>query len=337
MFQQRRQFQFHRAKTFDPTPYIMRSKIEVTQTVEEEFIAKNSFNNFNVVQQIKNNILSKGYTTLTPIQDEVIPLILEGKDVVGIAKTGTGKTAAFLIPLINKCFLNRNQRVLIITPTRELAVQIRDELVSFSAGLNIDSVLCIGGVSIFPQTQRLRRNPQFVIGTPGRLGDLQQTHKLNLFNFNNIVLDEVDRMLDIGFVREIKYLVSLMPKTRQSLFFSATMPLTVVEIMRSFANNPVMVSVKSTDTISKICQEVVRIGSRQKIDVLHDLLVQEQFKKVLVFGRTKYGMEKLAGDLFKRGFRVAAIHGNKNQNQRQKALNDFKCNQVQVLLATDIA
>ncbi|MEK7127871.1 MAG: DEAD/DEAH box helicase, partial [Patescibacteria group bacterium] len=142
MFQQRRQFQFHRAKTFDPTPYIMRSKIEVTQTVEEEFIPKNSFNNFNVVQQIKNNILSKGYTTLTPIQDEVIPLILEGKDVVGIAKTGTGKTAAFLIPLINKCFLNRNQRVLIITPTRELAVQIRDELVSFSAGLNIDSVLC---------------------------------------------------------------------------------------------------------------------------------------------------------------------------------------------------
>lgn len=337
MFQQRRVQQFHRAKTFDPTPYILRSKIEVSQTVEEEYIPKNKFSDFNIAQQIKTNILNKGYTALTPIQDEVIPLILEGKDVVGVAKTGTGKTAAFLIPLINKCFLNRNQRVLIITPTRELAVQIRDELASFSQGLNIDSVLCIGGVSIFPQTQRLRRNPQFVIGTPGRLGDLQQTRKLNLFNFNNIVLDEVDRMLDIGFVREIKYLISLMPKLRQSLFFSATMPLSVVEIMRSFANNPVTVSVKSTDTISKICQEVVKIGGRQKIDVLHDLLAQEQFKKVLVFGRTKYGMEKLAGDLFKRGFRVAAIHGNKNQNQRQKALNDFKCNQVQVLLATDIA
>lgn len=337
MFQQRRQFQFHRVKTFDPTPYIMRSKIEVSQTVEEEFIPKNKFSDFTISEQLKKNIISRGYVNPTPIQDQIIPLILEGRDVVGVAKTGTGKTAAFLIPLINKCLLNRNQRVLIITPTRELAVQIRDELVSFSQGLNIDSVLCIGGVSIFPQSQRLRRNPQFVIGTPGRLGDLQQTRKLNLVNFNNIVLDEVDRMLDIGFVREIKYLVSLMPKARQSLFFSATMPLTVVEIMKSFANNPVTVSVKSSDNISKICQEVVRIGGRQKIDLLHDMLVMDEFKKVLVFGRTKFGMEKLSVELGKRGFRVAAIHGNKNQNQRQKALTDFKCNQVQVLLATDIA
>lgn len=337
MFQQRRQFQFHRAKTFDPTPYILRSKIEVSQTVEEEYIPKNKFNDFNIAEQLKKNIAEHGYLNPTPIQDEVIPLILEGKDVVGVAKTGTGKTAAFLIPLINKCIINRNQRVLIITPTRELAVQIRDELVSFSQGLNIDSVLCIGGVSIFPQSQRLRRNPQFVIGTPGRLGDLQQTRKLNLFNFNNIVLDEVDRMLDIGFVREIKYLVSLMPKVRQSLFFSATMPLSVVEIMKSFAQNPVTVSVKSSDNIAKICQEVVKINGRQKIDLLHDMLVMEEFKKVLVFGRTKFGMEKLSVELGKRGFRVAAIHGNKNQNQRQKALTDFKCNQVQVLLATDIA
>ena len=256
---------------------------------------------------------------------------------VGVANTGTGKTAAFLIPLINKAFLDRSQKVLIVTPTRELAVQIRDELVGFSQGLNIDSVLCIGGVGIFPQAEKLRRNPQFVIGTPGRLRDLERTRKLNFGSFNNIVLDEVDRMLDIGFVREIRYIVSMLGRIRQSLFFSATLPPAVSDIMRNFSSNPITVSVKSNDTIAGIDQDIIKTNGEPKIEVLHDLLVKEGFTKVLVFGRTKYGMEKLARDLDQRGFKVAAIHGNKNQSQRQRALTQFKNNQVQVLLATDIA
>lgn len=326
----------HNAKTFDPSLIIGQT---VNQPVEEEktFVPVNTFTDFPIIDQLKRNITSHGYTTPTPIQDQAIPHILNGRDVVGVANTGTGKTAAFLIPLINKTFLNRGQKVLIITPTRELAVQIRDELVGFSMSLNIDSVLCIGGVNIGPQAQKLQRNPQFVIGTPGRLRDLEGSRRLNFANFNNIVLDEVDRMLDIGFVREIKYIIAKLPQNRHSLFFSATLTPEVLGVMQSFLTNPVMLSVKTTDNLKNVSQQVIKMNGKQKIEILHDLLIKEEFKKVLVFGRTKFGMEKLAGDLERRGFKVAAIHGNKNQSQRQRALTEFKSNRVQVLLATDIA
>ncbi len=305
--------------------------------VAENFVPVNSFADFQVSDQLKKNILKHGYSVPTPIQDQTIPLILTGQDVVGIANTGTGKTAAFLIPLINKAYQDRTQRVLIIAPTRELAVQIQDELNGLNFGINIISVLCIGGVGIYPQIEKLRRNPQFVIGTPGRLRDLEKTRKINFAYFNNIVLDEVDRMLDIGFIAEIKHIISCLPKNRQSLFFSATVPPKVQEVMRAVSSHPITVSVKSTDDISSIKQEVVKINGQQKVDVLHRLLIKQEFSKVLVFGRTKFGMEKLSRDLFQRGIKVASIHGNKNQSQRQRALNDFKNNLVQVLLATDIA
>ena len=330
-----------RQKTFDPTALVDRMSRESvalsTNTVEEKFVSIHAFSDFLITDQLKTNIIRKGYTTPTPIQDQAIPQILEGKDVVGLANTGTGKTAAFLIPLINKAFLDRSQRVLIITPTRELAVQIRDEFGEFSQGMNIDSTLCIGGVGIGPQQMRLRRFPQFVIGTPGRLRDLEGNRSLNFFQFKNIVLDEVDRMLDIGFVREIKYIVSKLPRPRHSLFFSATLTPNVTEVMQSFLTNPVMISVKSTETVKNVRQEIIRTNGKAKIEVLHELLIKEEFKKVLVFGRTKFGMERLAADLGKRGFKVAAIHGNKNQSQRQRALSEFKDNRVQVLLATDVA
>lgn len=326
----------HRQKTFDPSFFISQSLAKI-ETPEKEFVPSHTFSDFQIVPELARNIAQRGYPGVTPIQDQVIPQILAGRDVVGIANTGTGKTAAFLIPLINKTFLDRSQKVLIIAPTRELAVQIRDELVKFSAGLTIDSVLCIGGVSIGPQAQRLRRNPQFVIGTPGRLRDLEGNRVLNFGNFNNIVLDEVDRMLDIGFVREIKYIVSALARRRHSLFFSATLTPNVASVMQSFLSNPVMISVKSTETVKQVHQEIVQTLGKSKIEVLHNLLIKEGFSKVLVFGRTKFGMEKLARDLGERGIKVAAIHGNKNQVQRQRALNEFKNNQVQVLLATDIA
>lgn len=298
---------------------------------------KHQFGDFLIAEQIKTNILNKGYTTPTPIQDQVIPYVLEGRDVIGIANTGTGKTGAFLIPLVNKVLYNRSQKVLIVAPTHELAVQINEELKIFAKDMNIFSVLLIGGSGLFNQIQGLRKQHDFVIGTPGRIKDLKMRGKLNLANYNNIVLDEVDRMLDMGFIHDMKFIISHLPGHRQSLFFSATFPSQVIPIAQTLLKNPVTVSVKSQETAQNIDQEVIKIQGRNKIDVLHNLLAEDGFDKVLVFGRTKWGIEKLSKTLQMRGFRASAIHGNKNQNQRQRALDQFKKQEIQVLLATDVA
>lgn len=311
-----------------------KSKVE---TKLEAMEIKHKFTDFQVDQKIKLNIKGKGYSTPTPIQDKTIPLIINGQDVVGIANTGTGKTAAFLIPLVNKALGNRNEKVLIITPTRELAVQIEQEFLSLAKNLKLFSTLCIGGVGINRQISRLRRSPQFVIGTPGRLKDLGQRRILKLGQFTSIVLDEVDRMLDMGFIHDVKHLISFLPEKRQSLFFSATIEGKVKEVMARFLKNPVMVSVKTQNVTDNVNQEIVRIQGKNKIDVLHDLLIQDGFDRVLVFGRTKWGMEKLSKSLIHRGFKATAIHGNKSQNQRQRALRQFKTGEVKVLLATDVA
>jgi superfamily II DNA/RNA helicase len=296
-----------------------------------------SFEGFAISGQIKENVRLHGYVSPTPIQDQVIPYILEGRDVVGIANTGTGKTAAFLIPLINKIQIDRSQRALIIAPTRELAVQIKEEFSKFSRGMLMTSLLCIGGVNINPQIKGLRSRVDVLIGTPGRLKDLENRGVLNFNSYNNIVLDEVDRMLDMGFVHDVKYIVSRLSQVRQSLFFSATLSLELESIMRSFIKDPVNVSVKSQETASNVDQDIVKLNGRSKLDLLHDLLIQDGFDKVLVFGRTKWGVERLSKQLAERGFGVAALHGNKTHGQRQRALEQFKSNQIRVLLATDVA
>ncbi len=303
----------------------------------EPYKAVNSFVDFKISGSLKKNIIDKGYIVPTQIQDQTILPILEGRDVIGIANTGTGKTAAFLIPLIEKAIQNRNEHFLIVTPTRELAFQINEELIAFSRGMNISSVLSIGGSSMFRQVQRLRQNPQFVIGTPGRLKDLIQRKNLNLYNFRNVVLDEVDRMVDIGFIKDIKFMVALLPSPRQSLFFSATVDRQTREILGSFVKDPVTVSVKTAETAENINQDIIKVKPGEKVDQLHDLLAMEGYDKVMIFGRTKYGIEKLTKMLIERGFRATAIHGNKSQGQRQRALTDFKQGAVQVLLATDVA
>jgi ATP-dependent RNA helicase RhlE len=224
-----------------------------------------------------------------------------------------------------------------VTPTRELAFQINEELIAFSKGLNISSVLSIGGSSMFRQVERLRRNPQFVIGTPGRIKDHIQRKSLNLSNFRNVVLDEVDRMVDIGFIKDIKFIVSLLPSPRQSLFFSATVDQRTREILGDFVKDPVTVSVKTTETSENVNQDIIKVKQGQKVDQLHDLLTQEGYDRVMIFGRTKHGIEKLTKMLMVRGFRAASIHGNKSQGQRQRALDEFKKGQVQLLLATDVA
>ncbi len=303
-----------------------------------DFIPHHSFEDFNISTPLKQNISAHSYTHPTPIQDQAIAPILEGRDLIGLANTGTGKTAAFLIPIIDKIFRTRTQKALIIAPTRELAVQINEELKSFAKDMRIYSALIIGGANIKRQTNEIRRNPHVVIATPGRLKDLIQRRVIYLEDFSIFVLDEVDLMVDIGFIADVKYFISLLPKVRQSLFFSATVPQKVQEILLSFVTNPITVSVKVQDTAENIDQDIVRVISRdKKIEQLHDLLVKDGFDKVLIFGRTKHGIEKLNKELSFRGFKTGAIHGNKSQGHRNRVLESFKQNEIQILLATDVA
>jgi superfamily II DNA/RNA helicase len=284
------------------------------------------------------NIAHKGYDMPSPVQEATIPLILKGHDTVGIANTGTGKTAAFLIPLIQKARVRRGEQVLVVTPTRELAIQIDDELRSLTRGLRIFSVVCVGGVRIFPQIRALRERNDFVIGTPGRLKDLIDRGSLSLKNFHTLVLDEADRMLDMGFIDDMRFLVSHMPEERQSLFFSATLSPAIRKVVDDFLNHPEFVSVKTRDTSKNVDQDVVHIAPHEhKVEVLHRLLSQQEFEKVIVFGRTKYGVERLANDLCDRGVRAESIHGDKDHRRRVRALMAFKNNEARVLVATDVA
>lgn len=317
----------------DPNRFIKKA---APVTTAEEYTPQNSFSDFPIDQALKRNIEQKGYTTPTPIQDQAILPALEGRDIIGIANTGTGKTAAFLVPLINRVVENRTSRVLIVTPTRELALQINEELKAFAKGMKIYSTLCIGGGGMGRQIKEVRQNPHFIIGTPGRLKDLIKQNVLQLQYFTHIVLDEVDRMVDIGFIKDVRYLVSLLPQQRQSLFFSATVSGEVQQIVASFVKNPVTISVKSQETAENIEQDIVKVNGRNKTDVLEELLKSHGFDKVLIFGRTKWGVQKLSNMLLDKGFRAAAIHGNKSQSQRQRALEQFKRNEIQVLLATDV-
>jgi ATP-dependent RNA helicase RhlE len=324
-----------RIKTFDPSQIVnLPSPISETQ----EYTVTHQFSDFQISDSIKRNIEIKGYKIPTPIQDQTIPAILEGRDLIGMANTGTGKTAAFLIPLIEKVLKDRNQRVLIVTPTRELAAQIRDEFYSFANGLQIFSALCIGGANMWRQKEDLRRNPNFVIGTPGRLEDHIRSHSLNLAYFESVVLDEADHMVDVGFIENIRRMISMLPRQRQSLFFSATVNEKVRGILQSFVINPVTVSVNSGDITAQVKQEIVKVVSpNTKIEELHKLLIKNEFEKVLIFGRTKHGVQKLSDNLIERGFKADAIHGNKNQSQRVRILDKFKRNDIQILIATDVA
>ncbi|OGD87752.1 hypothetical protein A3D81_01665 [Candidatus Curtissbacteria bacterium RIFCSPHIGHO2_02_FULL_40_17] len=307
-------------------------------SAQTEYISQHKFEDFGLSGQIKKNILRKNYVSPTPIQDKAIGVILAGNDIIGIANTGTGKTAAFLIPLLEKVLKNRGEKVLIVTPTRELAMQIHNELCDFAQALGIYSALCIGGTSVGRQRIELRKNPNFVIGTPGRIKDLTGQGCLNLSRFTSVVLDEVDRMVDIGFIADIKYLISLLPLRRQSLFFSATVSPKVREIIETFVKNPITISVKVKDTVENIKQDIVKVAEHEKkVEILHDLLIKEDFRKVLIFGRTKRGVQKLTDELTSRGFKAGAIHGNKRQSHRQKTLDQFRKNQISILLATDLA
>ena len=314
------------------------NKAVVVEETEQHFLPEHAFTDFAIDERLKKNIIKKGYSAPTPIQDRIIPHVLHGKDVVGIANTGTGKTAAFLIPLIHKVLTDQKENVLIVAPTRELAIQIDQELKGFTPLLGIFSVCLVGGTPIEPQVKQLRYRNQFVIGTPGRIKDLIERGNLNLSQTHTVVLDEADRMLDMGFIADMKYLMAKMPTDRHTLFFSATMSREIESLIHDFLREPVSISVKTRDTSKNIDQDIVKMKTGQdKLMALKDLLSNPEFNKVIIFGRTKHGVEKLSHNLVKLGFKSESIHGNKTHGQRQRALNNFKDGKSHILVATDVA
>lgn len=322
--------------TVDISQFIRKAQEQAAMPVET-YETKHTFKDFNFLPTLQMNIEAKGYSNPTPIQDQVIKSILEGKDVVGLANTGTGKTAAFLLPLIQKIAKQGHGRVLVIVPVRELADQIRNEFITFAKGMNVHSTIVIGGAGIHKQIELLRRKPQFVIGTPGRLKDLFERRALDLIQFDHVVLDEVDRMFDMGFAEDVSFLLSKVQEKRQSLFFSATMPAEIQRLADTHLKDPVKISVKTREITANVQQEIVTATNHNKFEKLLELLQSNELEKVLIFCETKRGTETLMRHLDDNGVDSVTIHGDKTQAKRQQALRLFKENKVKIMIATDVA
>lgn len=323
-----------RGQYIDPAKFVR----EATIAEADVYVPQNSFADFEVHQLIKDNLTAKGYQTPSPIQDQTIPHGLAGKDIIGLANTGTGKTAAFALPVLHQLMTNQHAKALIIAPTRELAQQIEDELRSIAKGSGLTGVLLIGGTPMGPQLRDLRDKPRIVIGTPGRIKDHLERGTLHLNTFNVVVLDEVDRMLDMGFIDDVRTILSELKDERQSFFFSATMEDSVRRLISTFSSDPITVSVKTSDTSENVHQNVIRYTSKEdKLEKLHDALIRDEVTKVIIFDETQRSVERLSLELASRGFATDAIHGGKSQGQRQRALDKFKKSDIDILVATDVA
>jgi ATP-dependent RNA helicase RhlE len=323
------------AQYIDPARFVKAAKVIIAA---EAYVPKNKFADFVVHELLHKSIIAKGYITPTPIQDQTIALGLEGRDVIGIADTGTGKTAAFAVPVLHRLMSDKQSRALIIAPTRELAQQIEDECRELAKGSGLLGALLIGGSAMGPQLRDLRGNPQIVIGTPGRIKDHLERGTLKLNSVNFVVLDEVDRMLDMGFVNDVREILDQLHADRQSFFFSATMDPRVSGLIKTFSNDPVTVAVKTGETSENVNQDVVRFGgSSEKLEKLHEILLKSGVTKAIVFDETQRSVERLSKELIARGFDADAIHGGKTQGQRQRALNRFKKSEISILVATDVA
>ncbi len=307
---------------------------------EATFTPSKRIEDLPVDARVKSNLQSKGYIHLTEIQEHAIQPILEGKDVMGIAQTGTGKTAAFLVPIINNLLGKQPSfQTLIVVPTRELAVQVEEEFKSIAKGTNLSSACFIGGTSVGRDISKLKRPTHFIIGTPGRLIDLARQNALHFRDFKTLVLDEFDRLLDMGFLRDIQYMLAAMTNRKQTVLFSATEETGQKKLIQSLLRDPVSVRVSSGDvTGDHIDQEIVTVrAGEKKMDILVNMFRDKSFHKVIVFAETKRGVSTVRKNLHMAGIRVDEIHGNKSQNYRLKALNDFKSGRIQGLIATDVA
>lgn len=302
-----------------------------------------TFKELNIIEPILKALSTEGYTNPTPIQEQAIPHVLAGRDLLGCAQTGTGKTAAFAIPVLQQLSKHNTPRhrkikCLVLTPTRELAIQIGDNFSAYGRHLQLKHTVIFGGVPQGKQTQKLRAGVDILIATPGRLLDLMQQRHISLADISMLVLDEADRMLDMGFIHDVKKVLAKVPAKRQTLFFSATMPPEIQKLSASILSNPAQVTVTPvSSTVEVIQQAVYHVDKKNKKDLLVHLLQDASITRSLVFSRTKHGADKLVKVLGKSGIPAAAIHGNKTQNARQRALNDFKSSRVRVLVATDIA
>lgn len=304
-----------------------------------------TFNDLNLIEPILKALDTEGYTTPTPIQQQAIPYLLEERDLLGIAQTGTGKTAAFAIPILQLLDQNplsnkgpRPIRALIMTPTRELAIQIEESFAAYGRHLGLRATVIFGGVSQHSQVNALRAGVDILVATPGRLLDLMNQGHINLRSLERFVLDEADRMLDMGFIHDVRKVIAKLPAKRQSLFFSATMPDDVAKLADTILNRPAKVEVTPVSTTAeKVDQVVYFVSKSDKKKLLVDILDDESIKSVLVFTRTKHGADHVVKDLHKSGIPAEAIHGNKSQNARQRALGGFKNGTLRVLIATDIA
>jgi ATP-dependent RNA helicase RhlE len=302
-----------------------------------------TFNNLGLIEPILRAVEEKGYSTPSPIQLATIPVVLEGKDLMASAQTGTGKTAAFVLPMLQQ--LNGRQRVkggcarvLIITPTRELAAQIEANIQTYGKYLNVSSTVVFGGVNVNPQIKQLRRGVDILVATPGRLLDLFQQKAIRFESIEALVLDEADRMLDMGFIPDIRRIQSLLPKNKQSLLFSATFSDEIRKLARTMLHQPAEIDVAPRNTtVERIRQRIHPVDKSRKTKLLSHLIRENQWVQVLVFSRTKHGANRLVKELGKADIRAVAIHGNKSQAQRTRALADFKHGKVDVMVATDIA
>ena len=293
---------------------------------------------------MEENLAKIGYTEPTPIQDQSIPKLLEGNDLLGIAQTGTGKTAAFALPLLNLLARNKAKawptkcRSLILVPTRELASQVHADIKNYAQGLSLSTVVIFGGVNQRNQVAAMKKGVDILIATPGRLEDLIQQNHVRLDGVHTLILDEADRMLDMGFIPAIRRLVKQLPAERQTLLFSATMPNTISDLANSLLRNPVKVEVSpESTTVERIEQQLIYVPTKKKTELLIRLLDDEDISQAIIFSRTKHGAERLSKSLRKEDFDSDAIHGNKSQNARQRALRDFKEGKLHILVATDIA
>ena len=322
--------------TLDPSLLVK----EAIQTEENIYRSDRLIRDLPISMKLKQCLDKKGYKRPTEIQDRTIENLLDGKDLLGIAQTGTGKTGAYLIPIIEQLLHNRvNPYALVVVPTRELATQVEEEFRSMTKGLGLYSACFIGGTNINRDLQALRRQSHVVIATPGRLLDLTNRRAINLGRFETLVLDEFDRMLDMGFVRDVKRIIEGMRRRNQTMLFSATLDKTQQSLISSILRNPVTVKVSSGDRpVESIDQDIIRLKpGEEKFDVLFNLLSDQDFSKVLLFEETKHRVKRLCLQLNKVGIKADQIHGDKSQNARQNALNAFKQGRVRVLVATDVA
>jgi superfamily II DNA/RNA helicase len=323
-------------KDFIDEKLFINKEAGVTET--DHYTATHKFVDFGIAEQLSANLTAKGLIHPSPIQDQAIPVVLKGGDVIGIASTGTGKTAAFLIPLINKLVANNDQKIMILTPTRELAMQVEAEFVNFTRGMKLFSVSCVGGSPIMRQIKELELGVHAVIGTPGRVMDLIERGKINMSLFDTIVLDEADRMLDMGFINDMRSILGAMPASKQGLFFSATFSSEIKRLVNDFLKDPITISVKSRDTASSVMQDVVRASTdSDKIEALHEILSKPEYSKVLIFREMKRHVDKLADELKARGFNALALHGDMHNRERERAVKSLESGRVQVVIATDVA